>query len=76
VPPAHRGKGVATALVEAGFRAADTLGLDTYVLGMRIGLGMYKKAGFRFLDEVVQDASRFGGEKEYAAYMLVKEPSS
>ena len=60
-------------LVEAGLRSAKTLGLDTCVLAMRAALNVYQRAGFKLLNKVVQDASVFGGEKEYAAYFLVKE---
>jgi len=62
-------------LVERGLLEAEKMHLDTCVLGMRAGLGVYKRAGFTLLEEVIQDASEFGGEKEYAAYFLEKRAS-
>lgn len=73
VHPDFRGCGIATLLVQAGLREADRMGLDTCVLAMRAALGVYQHAGFRLVDEVLQDASPYGGEAEYGAYFLVKE---
>ena len=60
-------------LVQAGLKEAGRMRLGTCVLAMRAALGVYQRAGFKLLDEVVQDASPFGGEAEYAAYFLATE---
>ncbi|MCJ1379693.1 hypothetical protein MMC17_002795 [Xylographa soralifera] len=73
VLPEYRGQGVATMLVESGVREAEKMGLDVFVLGMKAALGVYKKVGFKLLDKIIQDDSRFGGKGEYGAYFLVKE---
>ncbi len=70
VRPEYRGQGIGSRLVEKGLTEAEKAGLDTCVLALRAGLGVYTGAGFTLLDQVVQDASPWGGEKENAAYFL------
>ena len=60
-------------LVESGIREAKKMDLDIFVLAFKAGLGVYKRAGFKLLDQVIQDDSKFGGTGEYGAYFLVKE---
>jgi GNAT superfamily N-acetyltransferase len=71
--PDFRNKGVASLLVGAGAKAADSLGLASGVIAMRIGLGVYQRAGFVLIDSIIQDASAQGGEKEYGTYFLLRE---
>ncbi|MCJ1433060.1 hypothetical protein MMC27_002419 [Xylographa pallens] len=73
VLPGYRGQGVGTMLVESGVRAAEEMGLDVFVLGMKAGLGVYRRVGFELVEQIVQDDSRFGGKGEYGAYFLVRE---
>ena len=60
-------------LVESGIREAEKMGLDVFVLGMKAGLGVYRRVGFELLDKIIQDDSRFGGKGEYGAYFLEKD---
>ncbi len=49
------------------------MSLDVFVHGMKAGLGIYERAGFRLLDEMILDDSPYGGKGEYGSYFLVKE---
>jgi hypothetical protein len=60
-------------LVESGLKEAQKIGLDAFVMGMKAGLGVYKRTGFKLIDQIIQDDSKFGGRGEYGAYFLVKE---
>ncbi|MCJ1391101.1 hypothetical protein MMC18_003963 [Xylographa bjoerkii] len=73
VLPDYRGQGIATMLVESGIREAEKIGLDVFVLGMKAGLGVYQRVGFKLLDKIIQDDSKYGGKGEHGAYFLVKE---
>lgn len=60
-------------LVESGLREAERMGLDVFVVGMKAGLGVYKRTGFKLVDQVIVNDSKYGGKGEYGAYFLVKE---
>ena len=62
-------------LVESGIREAEKMGLDIFVVGMKAGLGVYQRAGFKLLDQIIQDDSRFGGKGEWGTYFLEFESS-
>ncbi len=71
--PENKGKGIATALVESGMRAAEKIGVDVYILAFKAGRGVYARLGFREVDRVIQDDSMYGGPGEYAAYFMVSD---
>ena len=60
-------------LVESGVKEAQKMGLDVFVLAFKAGLGVYERAGFKLLGQIIQDDSKYGGKGEYGAYFLVKE---
>lgn len=53
-----------------GIREAEKLGLDCFVLAYEAGRGVYARNGFRVLDEIVQDNSKYGGPGRYACYLM------
>ena len=59
-------------LIENGINEAKKMGFDIFVLATRAGLGIYQKAGFRLLEQVIQDDSKFGGTGEWGMYCLEK----
>ncbi|KAK1765087.1 acyl-CoA N-acyltransferase [Phialemonium atrogriseum] len=71
VHPDNKGKGVATALVESGIRAAEEMGVDIFMLAFKAGLGVYKRLGFQEVERIIQDDSKYGGKGEYGAYFLI-----
>lgn len=60
-------------LVQHGAKVADKLGFGTFVLAFRAGVGVYKRAGFKLQEELIQDNSKFGGTSEYGAFFMIRE---
>jgi hypothetical protein len=62
-------------LVESGIRQIGNMGLhlDILVRAKKAGLGVYTRAGFKLVDQLVQDATKYGVTAEYSEYFLVKE---
>ena len=49
------------------------MGLDIFVMAFKPAFGLYSRLGFRMEQELVQDASVYGGEEEYAVRYMVYE---
>lgn len=73
VHPENQGKGIATALVQAGIKKAEELGVDILVLAFVGGFKVYNNTGFKSLWTYVQDATRFGGTKDYTVQLMEYE---
>ncbi|KAJ0108764.1 hypothetical protein J7T55_011255 [Diaporthe amygdali] len=73
VHPENQGKGVGTALLEHGIAKARELNIDIFVLGMVGGWRIYKRMGFKLMETVVQDATKYGGNENYAFQFLEYE---
>ena len=73
VAPEFRRRGIATTLVNEGLRVAEQLGEDTFVMACKKGVGVYLGCGFRLIETIVQDDTKFGGDGEYSISFLVKE---
>ncbi|KAK9422273.1 hypothetical protein SUNI508_04952 [Seiridium unicorne] len=73
VHPDNQGKGVGTALVESGMRQAEKMGLDIFIHAMKMGMGVYKRLGFRVEKELVMDGSPYGGDGDYRVWFLIYE---
>ncbi|KAI1082213.1 hypothetical protein F5B20DRAFT_532571 [Whalleya microplaca] len=73
VHPDNRNHGIATLLVESGIAQAEKMGVDIFVLAYKAGLGVYKRTGFKMLDQLIQDDSKYGGKGEYGAYFMERE---
>jgi len=73
VHPDYRRQGIALMLVQEGVRQAEELGLDTFVMACEDGKGVYERAGFVLLEQVVQDDSEFGGEGKYTSHFLERK---
>jgi predicted N-acetyltransferase YhbS len=71
VYPERQGQGIGTALVERGIRKAEELEMPIFVMGFTVSRGLYLRLGFRELESVLQDDSKFGGDGNYNAYFLV-----
>lgn len=70
VHPDNQGKGAGLALLKHGIQKAQELGLDIFVMAFVGGFGIYKRMDFRLLDSLVQDATPFGGNANYAVQFL------
>jgi len=77
VNPSNKGKGVATALVEAGMQQARELGINIFVQSFPAARGLYLRLGFTEVGYASQDASKYGCTEEYGfsylAYEVPKE---
>lgn len=73
VHPENQGKGIATGLVQSGIEQATKMGLDIFVMAFEPAFGLYSRLGFRVEKELIQDASIYGGEPEYAVRYMVYE---
>lgn len=54
----------------SGIAQAEKMGVDIFVLAFKAGLGIYQRLGFKLLDQLVQDDSKYGGKGEYGTYFL------
>ncbi|CAN8097321.1 unnamed protein product [Discula destructiva] len=70
VHPENQGKGAGLALLKHGIQEAQELGLDIYVMALAGGFGIYDRMGFKLLDSLVQDATPFGGNENYAVRFM------
>lgn len=75
VHPEEQGRGVGTALVRHGIAKARELGVDIFVMAFVGGFGLYERLGFTLLDAIVQDATPYGGNDNYAVRFLEMETS-
>ncbi|KAK1496930.1 acetyltransferase [Colletotrichum abscissum] len=62
VHPDHKGKGIATILVQEGIRLAKETGIDVFILAFPAGLNVYKRLGFKEVHRGYQDDTKYGGE--------------
>lgn len=46
------------------------MNMDIFVLAMAGGFRIYKRMGFKLMETVVQDATRYGGNDNYAFQFL------
>lgn len=75
VHPEEQGRGVGSALVRHGITKARELGIDIFVTAFVGGFGLYERLGFTLLDSIVQDATPYGGNDDYAVRFLEMETS-
>jgi len=61
VHPDYQGNGIGSMLVKSGLEQVEKLGFDCFVLAKNAGLGVYQRAGFKLLDQVLGDNSMYGG---------------
>ncbi|KAI2783954.1 acyl-CoA N-acyltransferase [Daldinia loculata] len=71
VHPDNKGKGIASALVESGIRHAEKIGVPLFTMSYKAGRGVYARLGFKEVERVIQDATKYGGKGEYGAYFMI-----
>ncbi|KAB5550023.1 acyl-CoA N-acyltransferase [Coniochaeta sp. 2T2.1] len=76
VHPNNKGKGIGTALVEAGMGYAEKARLPIFAMAFKAGFGIYRRLGFKEDERVIQDDSQFGGKGEYGAYFMIYDVKS
>jgi len=53
---------------------ATEIGVRVFIMAMPAALGLYKRAGFQLLDEVVRDDAPYGGPGKNSMYFLAWVP--
>ncbi|KAJ5107835.1 hypothetical protein N7456_004510 [Penicillium angulare] len=77
VNPEYWRQGIGSRLVESGIEQANKLGLEIFLVAMgKNALGMYRKLGFEFLEQDIQDLSPWGFDDVYDTYILLKQPQA
>ncbi|KAE8372210.1 acyl-CoA N-acyltransferase [Aspergillus bertholletiae] len=71
VHPDNKGKGIGTALVASGIKYAEKARVPIFTMAFKAGRRVYARLGFREVDRVIQDDSKFGGPGEYGAYFMI-----
>ena len=76
--PMYQRKGIASLLLKWGLDIADDRGLVCYLDASPMGLGLYKKFGWKEVDHVDVDLGRWGGEDGLVdrVVCLVRKPRS
>ena len=74
--PNHQRRGAGTLLLTWFFEQADEEGILVYLNSEAGGeaVGLYKKVGFRKVDECEIDLTRYGLEGMYRNVAMVREP--
>lgn len=73
VHPENKSEGIGTALLNHGIQYIEKLGIDIFALGCPAGFRVYHNAGFKVLDSIVQDATKFGGNDNCAFQFMEYE---
>ncbi|KAF7139681.1 hypothetical protein CNMCM5793_007332 [Aspergillus hiratsukae] len=73
--PEHQGKGVGKALLDWGVRIADEKKARMYLEATPEGYPLYRKYGWRDVEDLVMDLSLYGGEGEARYAVMTREPA-
>lgn len=73
--PQHQGKGVGKALLDWGVRIADERKARMYLEATPEGYPLYRKYGWRDVEDLVMDFSLYGGEGEARYVVMMREPA-
>ena len=76
VKPSFQRQGVASLLVKSGCEIADAYHLKAYVIASPAGLKVYEGQGFKVVETVSTDYSKFGSVEPYVHHFLVRQPVS
>ncbi|KAL8789430.1 MAG: hypothetical protein Q9213_001187 [Squamulea squamosa] len=76
VSPEYQRKGLGTMLIREGLAAADRDNARTYIEASPKGLGLYKKHGWKEVDEIVMDMRPHGGTGMATEKCLIREPGA
>lgn len=74
--PDHQRRGAGSKCLEWGTAEADRLGLVSYLEASEEGRPLYEKFGFKEVDRIVVDLSKWGSPIEATAYLMAREPVS
>jgi GNAT superfamily N-acetyltransferase len=72
--PIHRGKGLASMLLEHGAQLLDSRNGRCYLEATDAAYRLYLKYGWKQVEKVEIDLSRFGGEERLGVWYMIREP--
>ena len=73
--PEHQRRGAASMLLKWGADEADRLGLESYLEASPDGKFLYEKRGFRELETIKMDFSKWGGPKDHPTTLMLRPAS-
>ncbi|KAL8807160.1 MAG: hypothetical protein Q9182_000842 [Xanthomendoza sp. 2 TL-2023] len=76
VSPPYQRKGLGTMLIREGLMAADRDHAKTYIEASPMGLGLYKKFGWKEVDDIIIDMRPHGGAGMASEKCLMREPGA
>ncbi|KAI9151965.1 hypothetical protein HJFPF1_09183 [Paramyrothecium foliicola] len=74
--PAHHRRGAGALLLKWGLAEADRLRVPSYLETSPAGRGLYEKNGFKQVDSVVTDFSKWGGPPRLEVGVMMREPAT
>jgi predicted N-acetyltransferase YhbS len=72
----HQRMGIGAKLVEVGLADADRLDLPVYLESTAAAKALYARSGFAQMGETRFDLAKYGGEGEWASWVMVREAKS
>lgn len=75
VSPAYQRQGLGAMLLEEGLAVADRDNAKTYLESSEAGQNLYRKHGWKQIDELLIDLEPHGGSGEYSEICMMREPS-
>ncbi|EPS31099.1 hypothetical protein PDE_06054 [Penicillium oxalicum 114-2] len=74
--PSYRGRGIGSALLEWGIAIADTLHTRIYLEATHAGLPLYRKYGWKIVEQLVLDLESYGECGQEIFTLMLREPVS
>lgn len=71
--PSHQRRGAGSMLLEWGIAESKRLGLPAYLEASEEGFPLYEKHGWRVVDTLVVDFSKWGGPSRNETMLMLRE---
>lgn len=72
--PAYQGRGHGSTMLKWGTSKADAAGRRLYLEATGEGMPLYLKAGFRPVDEISLDRTKFGAKGQESFTIMIRDP--
>lgn len=72
--PKHQRRGAGGLLIEKILEETGELGLTTYLQATPDGRGLYERKGFKVIDTITYDFSKWGGTNGHEVYIMAHDP--
>lgn len=73
--PSQQRRGAGSMLLKWGIAESDRLGIPAYLEASDEGRPLYEKHGWRSVDTLVVDFSKWGGPSKCETQLMLREPS-